>query len=300
MLSSHRMREAIAELRRRFKFIVIDSPPIMAATDAVILSALTDGVLLVVRSGETPKEAFTRTRDLLAAVKCRLLGRGAECRRFKRAGLLLFVPLLSVRVRLRIWRRSRQDVPISNGVRGITRTLYLGDVIMRYLITGGAGFIGSHLAEALAESRRRSFHSGRSFHRQRRKYPPSESQSALSLLFRFDHEQALAGRAGGRIRRDFSSGGGRGRAPDCGKPGAHDRNQRARHADSCSTRLRRRKSWCSPPPLRKFTARATKFRSTKMRIWCWARPPRGAGVMRHRRRSMNFWRFPTGKKKNCR
>ncbi len=74
LLSSHRMREAVAELRRRFKFIVIDSPPIMAATDAVILSALTDGVLLVVRSGATPKEAFTRTRDLLGAVKCRLLG----------------------------------------------------------------------------------------------------------------------------------------------------------------------------------------------------------------------------------
>src|SRR5271156_6183668 len=74
LLSSHRMREAIAELRRRFKFIVIDSPPVMAATDAVILSALTDGVLLVVRSGETPKEAFTRSRDLLAAVKFRLLG----------------------------------------------------------------------------------------------------------------------------------------------------------------------------------------------------------------------------------
>jgi polysaccharide biosynthesis transport protein len=74
LLSSHRMREGIAELRRRYKFVVIDSPPIMAATDAVILSALTDGVLLVVRSGQTPKEAFTRARDLLAAVKCRLLG----------------------------------------------------------------------------------------------------------------------------------------------------------------------------------------------------------------------------------
>jgi polysaccharide biosynthesis transport protein len=74
LLSSHRMREAIVELRHRFKFIVIDSPPVMAATDPVILSALTDGVLLVVRSGETPKEAFTRTRDLLTAVKCRLLG----------------------------------------------------------------------------------------------------------------------------------------------------------------------------------------------------------------------------------
>ena len=74
LLSSHRMRDAITYLRQKYKFIVIDSPPIMAATDAVILSALTDGVLLVVRSGETPKEAFTRTRDLLHAVKCRLLG----------------------------------------------------------------------------------------------------------------------------------------------------------------------------------------------------------------------------------
>jgi succinoglycan biosynthesis transport protein ExoP len=74
LLSSHRMQEAIDEVRRRYKFVVIDSPPIMAATDAVIISALTDGVLLVVRSGETPKEAFTRSRDLLAAVKSRLLG----------------------------------------------------------------------------------------------------------------------------------------------------------------------------------------------------------------------------------
>jgi Mrp family chromosome partitioning ATPase len=40
----------------------------------VILSVQTDGVLLVVRSGETPKEAFTRTRDLLVSVKSRLLG----------------------------------------------------------------------------------------------------------------------------------------------------------------------------------------------------------------------------------
>jgi succinoglycan biosynthesis transport protein ExoP len=74
LLSSHRLADAIAELRGEYKFIVMDSPPIMAATDAVILSVLTDGVLLVVRSGETPKEAFTRTRDLLLSVKCNLLG----------------------------------------------------------------------------------------------------------------------------------------------------------------------------------------------------------------------------------
>ena len=74
LLSSHRLMELIADLRSRYKFVVIDSPPIMAATDAVILSVVVDGVLLVVRSGETPKEAFTRTRDLLAGVKCRMLG----------------------------------------------------------------------------------------------------------------------------------------------------------------------------------------------------------------------------------
>jgi succinoglycan biosynthesis transport protein ExoP len=74
LLSSHKLAEAIVELRKKFKFVVIDSPPVMAATDAVILSVQTDGVLLVVRSGETPKEAFTRTRDLLISVKCNILG----------------------------------------------------------------------------------------------------------------------------------------------------------------------------------------------------------------------------------
>ncbi len=74
LLSSHKLADAIAELREKFKFIVIDSPPIMAATDAVILSVKADGVLLVVRSGETPKEAFMRTRDLLLSVKCHILG----------------------------------------------------------------------------------------------------------------------------------------------------------------------------------------------------------------------------------
>ena len=74
LLSSSRLTEAIAELRTKFKFVVIDSPPVMAATDAVILSVQTDGVLLVVRCGETPKAAFTRTRDLLNSVKCHILG----------------------------------------------------------------------------------------------------------------------------------------------------------------------------------------------------------------------------------
>ena len=74
LLSSHRLADAIAELRTKFKFVVIDSPPVMAATDAVILSVQVDGVLLVVRSGDTPKAAFTRTCDLLVSVKSHMLG----------------------------------------------------------------------------------------------------------------------------------------------------------------------------------------------------------------------------------
>jgi polysaccharide biosynthesis transport protein len=74
LLSSHRLADAIVELRSKFKFIVIDSPPVMAATDAVILSVQADGVLLVVHSGKTPKVAFTRARDLLTSVKSRILG----------------------------------------------------------------------------------------------------------------------------------------------------------------------------------------------------------------------------------
>jgi len=74
LLCSERIREGFASLRTEFKFIVVDSPPIMAVTDAVILSTLVDGVLLVVRSRETPKEALTRARDLLAGIRCRVLG----------------------------------------------------------------------------------------------------------------------------------------------------------------------------------------------------------------------------------
>ncbi len=74
LLSSRRLSEAISSLRRGFKFVVIDSPPTMVATDAVILSVLADGVILVARSGQTPKGAFTLAKAQLAGVKCRLLG----------------------------------------------------------------------------------------------------------------------------------------------------------------------------------------------------------------------------------
>ncbi|MFB3068459.1 MAG: GumC family protein [Acidobacteriota bacterium] len=74
ILSSRRMREAIGSLRKDYKFIVVDSPPVLSVTDAVILSVLVDRVLLVVRSNETEKAPLLRTRDLLASVGSPLLG----------------------------------------------------------------------------------------------------------------------------------------------------------------------------------------------------------------------------------
>jgi capsular exopolysaccharide synthesis family protein len=74
LLSSKRLQDAILHLRERFRFIILDSPPVMAATDAIVLSVMADGVLLVVRSGQTSKAAFTRARDQLRSVRCSLLG----------------------------------------------------------------------------------------------------------------------------------------------------------------------------------------------------------------------------------
>ena len=149
-LLSSRRQQAIAELRSTFKFVVI-SPPVMAATDAVILSVLVDGVLLVVRSGETPKEAFTRMRDLLSGVKCRLLGvvlNAVDSSAPDYYYSYRYYPY-SYGYSPRNWVASRRI-----GCRIVRSPPQTGraasaEEALRYLITGGAGFIGSHLAERL-------------------------------------------------------------------------------------------------------------------------------------------------------
>ena len=85
------MADAIEDLRHRYKFIVIDSPPIMAATDAVIVSALTDGVLA---RGPEPFDAEGSSHShpgLLSSVKGRMLRSRFERSRFGSTGLLLFL-----------------------------------------------------------------------------------------------------------------------------------------------------------------------------------------------------------------
>jgi polysaccharide biosynthesis transport protein len=74
MLSSDTMRRHLVHWRNEYDHIVIDSPPILSVTDAALLSVEADSVLLVIRSGQTTKDALRRASDLLNQVKARVQG----------------------------------------------------------------------------------------------------------------------------------------------------------------------------------------------------------------------------------
>ena len=74
MLGSPMMRDLVAQWSTEFDHVIIDSPPVLSVTDAVLLSSVADAVILVIRSGQTTKEALRRSRNLLAQVNARVLG----------------------------------------------------------------------------------------------------------------------------------------------------------------------------------------------------------------------------------
>jgi len=74
LLSSSTMGQLLDELRGRFDHVVIDSPPLLAVTDATVLSTLVDGVILVVESGATARAALTRSYQILQSAGARILG----------------------------------------------------------------------------------------------------------------------------------------------------------------------------------------------------------------------------------
>lgn len=74
LLSSTNMRDVLAELREQYDHIVVDTPPTLSVTDAVVMSTRADAVVLVIRSGQTTKQALRRARDLLLQVNARVSG----------------------------------------------------------------------------------------------------------------------------------------------------------------------------------------------------------------------------------
>ena len=74
MLGSNRMTDLLDKLKGHYKRIIIDSPPITAVTDAVVLAKLLDGVVLVIRVGETPREVIQNGLGQLQSVNANILG----------------------------------------------------------------------------------------------------------------------------------------------------------------------------------------------------------------------------------
>src|SRR6202140_2207522 len=74
LLASSNMRDLFMELRQQFDHIVIDTPPTLSVTDAVVLSPRADATILVIRSGQTTKPALRRARDILMQVNAHVAG----------------------------------------------------------------------------------------------------------------------------------------------------------------------------------------------------------------------------------
>jgi capsular exopolysaccharide synthesis family protein len=74
LLASSNMRDMLDHLREEYDHIVIDTPPALSVTDAVVLSPRADAVVLVIRSGQTTKQALRRSRDILTQVNAKVVG----------------------------------------------------------------------------------------------------------------------------------------------------------------------------------------------------------------------------------
>lgn len=74
LLGSERMKDLIEQVRERFAFVILDTPPLIAVTDALVLSTHSDGVVLTVHGGETPRELVQRAAGKLKQTSLPVLG----------------------------------------------------------------------------------------------------------------------------------------------------------------------------------------------------------------------------------
>ncbi len=74
LLSSARMRHFLAEARDAFDFVVLDTPPVLAVTDATILGSMSDGTVITVRAGRTSRDDVRACKMRLAFGGVKILG----------------------------------------------------------------------------------------------------------------------------------------------------------------------------------------------------------------------------------
>ena len=74
LLGSAKMKQVVETLSANFDYVVIDSPPVSSFADSLILSALVEGVIIVVKAGLTSREMAQRTKAHLQSVGAKVLG----------------------------------------------------------------------------------------------------------------------------------------------------------------------------------------------------------------------------------
>jgi succinoglycan biosynthesis transport protein ExoP len=74
LLGSARMQEMLASLTDQFDYVILDTPPVMLVTDAVVLASRVNGVILVVKPSVTKRAELHHVIDQMKQVNARLLG----------------------------------------------------------------------------------------------------------------------------------------------------------------------------------------------------------------------------------
>jgi len=74
LLGSKGMQTLLEQAKEEYDVIILDTPPVLAVTDAQILSNTADGVVLVVSSGKTETESAKKAKELLESAKAKILG----------------------------------------------------------------------------------------------------------------------------------------------------------------------------------------------------------------------------------
>lgn len=74
LLGSNLFLELIEDLKEKYQYIIIDTPPVNVVTDALIVAPRTDGLILVVRDGFTQNETIRRAIDAAEFANINILG----------------------------------------------------------------------------------------------------------------------------------------------------------------------------------------------------------------------------------
>jgi capsular exopolysaccharide synthesis family protein len=74
LLNSRRMKELLAEAKERFTVVLLDTPPVLAVIDPVIVSSLADSVVFVVRAGKTTRRPLARAVEEVRKAKADIIG----------------------------------------------------------------------------------------------------------------------------------------------------------------------------------------------------------------------------------